>query len=280
MNALVTDQIAANRASAAGWSEFADHRVRLTGLLTAHAGQGSLCVLGAGNCNDLDLGRLTAAFDTVRLVDLDGAALNAGVARQPATGDKLALHGGLDLTGAFSQMATWSGEVPHGAEAFLAAAPLASIRHLPSSGVVVSTCLLSQLVGALVEAVGEMHPRFVTLLQALRLGHLRQMLQLTAPGGVCLLVTDVVSSDTLPELDLVDNQALPGCLEHALRDRNFFHGTNPVVLAELFRSQPGIAEQVEHVVGVAPWRWNLGPRRYLVAAFLLKKAATTEGSGS
>ena len=47
---------------------------------------GRLCVLGAGNCNDLDLRRLSERFDEIHLIDLDPAALGEAVRRQGVEG--------------------------------------------------------------------------------------------------------------------------------------------------------------------------------------------------
>ena len=51
------------------WAGFADHRRRVSGLLAT--GPGRLCVLGAGNANDLDLATLLEVHREVHLVDLD-----------------------------------------------------------------------------------------------------------------------------------------------------------------------------------------------------------------
>src|SRR3954471_23074082 len=50
-----------NRATAASWERFASHRSQVTELLRA-AGGDTLALLGAGNCNDVDLETLGRQF--------------------------------------------------------------------------------------------------------------------------------------------------------------------------------------------------------------------------
>src|SRR4051794_33231597 len=77
-----------NAASLDQWDGFACHRRKVTGLLVADADRGRtrLCVLGSGNCNDLDLPALLDAHRDVTLVDVDAEALARGVARQGVAG--------------------------------------------------------------------------------------------------------------------------------------------------------------------------------------------------
>src|SRR6185295_19591792 len=87
MNPLVKLQTDFNASSAAAWESYTSQRQRMTELFTGagHSPAGRLCVLGAGNCNDLDLPALLGAYREVHLVDLDEEALNRGVARQGLT---------------------------------------------------------------------------------------------------------------------------------------------------------------------------------------------------
>ena len=55
-------------------------------------------MLGAGKCNDLDLGALAGVFDEIHLVDLDRAALASAVSREPPdVRARLVPHAGVDL---------------------------------------------------------------------------------------------------------------------------------------------------------------------------------------
>jgi hypothetical protein len=61
-----------NRESAGLWDGYAEHRQRTTDLVVGIRNGtkgGSLVVLGAGNCNDLDLPRLLTEFSHIHLVE-------------------------------------------------------------------------------------------------------------------------------------------------------------------------------------------------------------------
>jgi len=47
---------------------------------------------------------------------------------------------------------------------------------------VASTCVLSQLIEVVIQSVGVAHPRFLELVQAVRIGHLRLLMHLVAPA--------------------------------------------------------------------------------------------------
>ena len=110
MDRLGGRQVAFNAASRGQWEEFADHRRCLTRELARGAAAGSrLCVLGAGNANDLDLPALLRAHQEVHLVDIDAAALAPGAERQRVAGHpRLRLHGGLDVTAALGLLSGWT----------------------------------------------------------------------------------------------------------------------------------------------------------------------------
>ncbi|MBO0698821.1 MAG: hypothetical protein J2P46_10535, partial [Zavarzinella sp.] len=160
MNPLTKLQMDYNRGSADGWAAFADHRKKVTELLGGESTSPSsrLCVLGAGNCNDLDLNTLLRSYREVHLVDLDAEALARGVARQGLADEPgVHRHGGVDLTGILDTLAGWS---PHTAvpTADVAAWAEEPVRRLGPAlpapfEVVASTCLLSQLIGAAVHTV-------------------------------------------------------------------------------------------------------------------------------
>lgn len=102
------------------WDLYAHHRSHVTALLLEQhqrvlvvqpdedrgsaiwAPRGKLCLLGAGNSNDVDLRKLLRHFETIELVDVDGAALARGTARQlssEAVAKRVKLHGNIDLLG-------------------------------------------------------------------------------------------------------------------------------------------------------------------------------------
>ncbi len=87
-----------------------------------------------------------------------------------------------------------------------------------------------------------------------------------------MIVTDVASSDTAPELASVRDADLPGLLSLLIEQRNFFHGMNPAVLADLLKNDPGVAPLFEWIEYLQPWIWDFGVRKYAVIALRLRRA--------
>src|SRR5205085_722252 len=116
------------------------------------------CVLGAGNCNDLDLPSILGAHRPVHLVDLDADALATGVGRQGLTDSSaVRLHAGVDVT---AMLDDFSRRSPNWmvSDDDLAACVDGPGRHVDPAlpgpfAVVASTCLLSQLIQAVVRTV-------------------------------------------------------------------------------------------------------------------------------
>ncbi len=264
-----------NRATRGNWDAFAEHRERLAALLeqsVAPASRESLCILGAGNCNDLDMPRLVSQWSRIRLVDLDVEAMQAGIARQfhMRPPDQLELSA-CDVTGALefcherSHCPTRESLNKLGQ----ALAVLPAVERLGERfSCVVSTCLLSQLTSIMRYAVGDSSPDLLGLIQMVRLQHLRTLAELTKSGGTMVALIDFVSSDTLPQLTDASASALPSLMEQALRERNFFTGMNPVVIRQLLNRPPLDSYWREPPQAVFPWRWNLGPRTYVVTALV------------
>ena len=123
----------------------------------------SLCVLGAGNANDIDLAALARDFERIALVDLDAQALKLAVERVPeAELQRIELHGGVDVTGILPTLESWRiGHVPTDDE-MAAAIDAAHSPRSPALGtfdVVVSTCLLTQLIDSIYLCLGTSHHR-------------------------------------------------------------------------------------------------------------------------
>jgi hypothetical protein len=272
MNRLTEFQQRANAQSASHWVLAADHRRRVMQRIECNApAQGRVLVLGAGNCNDLDLPRLLARFTEVHLVDLDDDALRQAVARQGVqNAPSLKLHGGHDLTGVWDSLDQLSTERPDPAllEKTLeyAARPRLTGVNGPFE-LVVSTCVLSQLIKGVADTLGEAHPQFLPMISAVRLGHLRLLADLAAPEGRMLVITDFVSSDSAPDVATAREEQLEDLSRRLLEKRNFFHGLNPSVLAHLWRSDAQLAAATANLQVASPWRWDFGARSYLVTAF-------------
>lgn len=277
----VQSQANANRSTQSHWNYFASHRARIQKLVLPEVGgvaseTSRLCVLGAGNCNDVDLNELARAFERVHLVDIDGAALNDAMRRQGVVGSgRIHLHGGVDLTGIADVFSAWEKNKP-GADEVDDAARRVAAATVPAVGgpfdVVLSPCLLSQLVGYASDVLGRSHPRRRNLLVALRTRHLRMLVDLLAPGGAGVVVCDVASSTGYPELLDVRRDKLPDLLDRLTYTDRGFDGLSPVAMKAALRDDPLIAPLLGPVQQVAPWLWQLGPRRtFLVYALRLRR---------
>ncbi len=206
MNRLVQRQQDHNVQTASGWDVFSEHRRRVTRLLLPDEQRESqrLCVLGAGNCNDFDLAELAAAYHELHVVDLDQLALQRGLERLPPDiTSRIRQHGGCDLSGILDVLSRWTPGTPpsdNEVSATIAAALAAPLPLNAKFDTTASICLLSQIIHSVVLSLGENHPRFIDLMTAVRLRHLRLLAELTAPGGRAILITDVVSSESCPAL--------------------------------------------------------------------------------
>ncbi len=278
---VVEKQSRFNRSTQAHWLHFTPHRARVQELiLTGRTGhkQGRLCALGAGNCNDLELALLLDAFAEVHLLDIDPAAPAQAAQRQGVADHVgLVIHAPVDLTGIADLVSGWKKQRPTVADAHVADrqsanAPTPDLKV--SFDVVLSSCVLSQIVGYATDALGgDKHPGFRDLVLAIRARHLRIMLDLLKPGGTGLLVCDLVSSDSQADLRRVPEHELPGLVSKLARDGNFFSGLFPDALASAFHSDPALAPRVQNVRLLTPWHWRLGPRRtFLVYAMRFLRA--------
>ena len=278
MNRIDLDQQQRNRLNRDGWQSFAGHRRKVTELLvSAQPGKsGRLCVLGAGNCNDLDLGKLTEAFSEVHLVDIDGAAMAQGLASQaPAKLAHIQLHAGIDVSGCNELMAEWTPAQPPTAAEVQRCVEAAGALRMPKVpgpfDVVASVCLLTQLFDAVANSLGGDHPHFMDLLTAVRARHLQLLLDLLSPGGTALLITDFVSSTTFPPLAMTPEMELPAVAAKLIESKNFFTGANPFVLQALMQNAPYSADELDPPQVSLPWLWDHGARVYAVCAIAVRK---------
>jgi hypothetical protein len=209
-------------------------------------------------------------------------AMRSCVSRQGAAADaSVQPHIDIDVTGVLDRLGHWSPRtaIDDADVTALLDAPLRDVRpRLPGAfDAAASTCLLSQLIASIVDAVGAAHPRFVALVQAIRAAHLRLLSDLVAPGGLGVLISDVVSSESFPPLSTVRNDQLSGVLAPLIEQRNFFHGVNPAAIHHAFRADAFLRVRVEGLQAHSPWLWNLGTRVYAVWALTFRRRTPTSG---
>ena len=267
------EQRSVNQSSLGQRDSFAAHRAKVTALLCAAAGEqrGRLCVLGAGNCNDLEIGLLLAVYSEVHLVDIDHEAVTGAITRLGHS-ERARVHGHapIDISGSLGRLPRWRAfqVTPEELFAFPNAAAESVAAAVPGPfDVVVSACLLSQLQLSLLRELGERHRLFEAARQLTNLAHLRVMQSLLRVGGRGLLISDA-SSDEICDLEPFTR------LEHAT-DRVFrlealahtgklFYAVEPGLLELTCRSDPSLAAGLALDPVADAWLWRNGPKRTLL----------------
>jgi hypothetical protein len=254
------------------WERYRGHRQRLTAEILALAppAGGRVCLLGAGNGNDLDLDALAARFDEVHLVDIDPGALDRASGRQSAAvRARLRNHAPVDLSGLYRSLDR-PARLP-GPDALVAAAAAEVARQLPAGfDVVASCCVLSQMSWAFEYLAEPDAPPLPALQQLLLRIHLRTMLGLLAPAGAALLVADLVSSRVYPLDELPPDEDLRALTAKLAGERVAYPVCNPDFVRLTVRRDAALACQPP-VMG-APWLWE-GPKEltYLVYPLVLRR---------
>jgi hypothetical protein len=208
------------------------------------------------------------------LVDLDSEALEEAARRVPDLDSVVRLHGGVDLSGIAARLDRLSATPGDAEISGLTAA--AEKPPFPDFGcrcdVVASTCLLTQMMNSAVAAAGEEHPRLIEVLDAIRIGHLRLLTDLTAAGGTALLFTDVASSDDVPEIAMASEGELAELAARLSREKRFFLGVDPDEFEKQLREDPHVAPRIKTVQRIGFWRWRISEARtFLVYAVALQR---------
>jgi hypothetical protein len=273
------DQALANLSALPHFTSFSEHRQRLTALALAQAsaaGDSTLCVLGAGNCFDLDLAQLARCYGAIHLVDIDARALGGAIARQdPETRDRLVLHAPVDVSGLLDRIDRWSRfqitpeELMGHAEA---TAHQLCARLGGPFDVVLSACMLSQMQLSVLSVLKEQHRLFEAVRWTLNLSHFRTLAELSKASGVALFATDVSSGHIYPLHSLttdVDCKALVHALSGAGK---LFDFADPKRLSALFRDDPVLREAFQPFEVKDAWLWSNGPEtKFLVYASELRR---------
>jgi len=275
---VIRDQVAANLSGVAHRAAFASHRERLTEHLLARAGDGNsrLCLLGAGNGNDIELERLLERYREVHLVDLDATALQR--ASQHISGEaasRLVRHAPVDVSGVLDRLERW---------ARLELTPEELVGHAESTArtlqsllpgpfeVVASTCLLTQIQRAPVAILGDKHRLFQAIRHTLSVTHLRVLHALLGAGGKALLVSDI-SADSITKLpDAVPGQSLVPLIAALVQKGSVFQVAQPELLRAMARDDPALSVGATLSPPFDAWLWENGPgNRFLVYAMELER---------
>jgi hypothetical protein len=257
-----------NRQARDAWARWAAHRAQVMAVLEPlRVPDGSLCVLGPGTLNDVDLAQLARWFAEVHLVDLDVDSVRRAVDRRGAA-DGIRLHPRTDLTGVLDCL--------EAADAERALDRLATHRAAVAGepfDATVSTGLLTQMLQSVVDAELT-EADMVRVALALRDKHLRDLVRLARPGGAFALVSDVVASTTAPRVAVAPDDELEPLMAELVAAGNFFTATNPYRIVALLEQDDRLSDQIAAVRLLDPWRWPVTRDRvHLVYAIVGRRRA-------
>jgi hypothetical protein len=268
-----------NRSTRQAGEFFSAHRKISTELVLAGIDETSkkLCVFGAGNSNDLDIDQLIRQYELIYLIDVDAEALELSRVKyqQAATA-----HGRnitvetlvFDLTGVCDVT-----DNPTTNEFPLEELVQKSQKHtlpipLADFDCVVSTCILSQIVGWLHIKYGA-SSEFLSLVLEVRRKHFELMIQHLRSGGLAVFISDFVSSVTWPQLSLLTQQQLNDSVMDVIQQGNFFTGCNPLAIVGMLREDRSLATNIDRIQLSPCWCWNLGTQQMAVVGISFRRRA-------
>jgi hypothetical protein len=252
------------------------HRARVMDVLRSARGEfgKTLCVLGPGNGNDIELGQLARDFEKVALVDLDDAAVARAVSRLSVEEvQRTERHCPVDLSGVLRELESWRARKRRTDAEISAVKQLVVAAPRPEIGefdVVASTCILTQLIDAVYMAMPPKHSRRDELLFAVRNRHLDMILEMLKPGGVGVLLTDFAVAGATNNLAPLSELALPSSTQVGMRRSEFFTGTDPFEIRDFYKRTRGPGPTAEDVAIEGPWCWEVGGRVLAVCAVVFR----------
>jgi hypothetical protein len=255
---VAAHQATLNKSVAGAGERYRGHREHVMSLLMSITSPGDdVMILGAGNGNDLDLRSLSDRAATCTLVDIDPEALDRAATRAGPRPPRTFRTLELDVTGAASTLDGWTSTDDGSIDELVRA--LGDGPSMPEGGcdVVASCCMLSQLTSQAIAPIGVAHPRAVEVALAVRDAHLMLLASLLRPGGRALLLTDVASTETFPEIATAPEDGLGELLREIEGTSGCFAGTSPAGAAHALRTDGRLEPLVEGVATHGPWRWQL-----------------------
>ncbi len=278
-------QTLVGRNSSSPWELAVTHRKMILQLLpgdSAAGRRGMVCVLGAGECHDLNLETLLARHHEVHLVDLESDRLSRGVdAQKMLSSARIRRFGGCDITGVRDLLEQYAVQPDDKLlkRAEQAAGELA-LAGLAPCEVVLSADLLPELLRHADRSLGAEHPRRTAIFEWLTVRHVELMLDLTVPGGEAILVTGITTSRVVPELAQAPTE-LAELLQRADARGGISPGCHPAALDYLLKTHPLIAGRLERYDISPLWlRQELGEVRLYVAYRLVPRASSDADEGA
>ena len=110
------------------------------------------------------------------------------------------------------------------------------------------------------QVVGDTHPRFAELREAVNRAHVRALGALLAPDGVALLVTDLTNAEIHPPLvDVAADADLGKLMSDALAAGSVIYVAHPGLLSSEMRRDPDLKQSFAVRFPIGPWLWRNGP---------------------
>jgi hypothetical protein len=264
MDAVSAEQSRQNRTTERQWQMYASHRQNIERLIVPSQPGGKLCVLGAGNCNDLDLRWLTEVYGEVHLVDLDAAALHSAIQRQKMSASKrIVVHAPIDLTGIADRITKWPKDMALETELRRCVQLVAEPPKTPWGlcDTVLSPCVLTQTIVPARDAwrgvLSPNNPAVRAVRHGLILRHLHIIAHSLKPGGRGAVALDLVSSEKVPQLARITEAELPAAMDRFVASGRNFRGLEPSAMTAALAGIPGVHQTEIH----PPWLWHLGLRK-------------------
>lgn len=251
-------------------ARWASHRANVMRIVRRIPSTGRrIALLGAGHLHDVELDELMRRYEHVTLVDLDAETVLATVAEYPHAAAQCTIHAPVDLTGLFDVLPLMGCNE----DGLNRAIALMTNHRCAVAGapfdLTVSLGVLTQLLQAVID-VGfdaEDIPRASLIV---RDKHLNDLLRLTRPGGTIVIVTDIVSTASAPELAQIPKEHLEFHLAQLVAAGNFFTGTNPYRIIALLQSAH--RAEVARARFIGPWLWPVtSDRQHLTGAIVVRK---------
>jgi hypothetical protein len=260
-NFLLIRERERNTTTRGHFDAYAQHRAQQMALLETLSGK-RIAILGAGNCNDLDLSTLARAFNEIHLFDIDAEALSVAVAVQPLAVQRVCHLHVQDLTGIAGFIDEWRSNPPEPMAAQIAAWTQLSqlVDTVGAFDVVVSTCMLSQAAINLRDFFGIV-PALNSALCAAVAGHVMLAATLTQPGGTLLVVSDCITN-RFPIYEETERRGALEAIFYLAAQGAAFPGTDPSLIADLLTGSNIVQTEFKNA-----WIWALSPEQtYLVYA--------------
>ena len=97
------------------------------------------------------------------------------------------------------------------------------------------------------------------------------ILEMLNPGGVGVLVTDFVVTGATQELAPLGKLALTSSTQVAMKQSEFFVGTDPFEIRDFYKRLCGPGPTAVEVAIEGPWRWEVGGRVLGVCAVRFRR---------